>query len=361
MLAPIPTAARTDEGGLARQAIPAVAARGAEDLRIVAARACACVLVIVVHVAGWQFYQFSSNWWASNVYDSVARVAVPLFFMMSGALLLRKDEPLRDFLRKRPLRLALPLAFWSLAYLAFYKAIGQGRAHGGWLKTILGGPVEVHLWYLYAALGLYAFLPLLRKMFLGASEAEKRYYLLLWFACAVAYPTWARYAGQAPSLVDVYYLQNFTGYAGYFFLGAYLHERTHRPGWRVPALWFALCSAATMLLTYAYSRRIGAPDELFYGYLTPSVALAAAAAFSLFLALELRPAARMVPLLQRVSDNSLGIYCVHLMIMQTLAWKQWIFTGAAWWTVPANVGLIFLPSFLVTAALRAVPPLRQVA
>ena len=43
-------------------------------------------------------------WWTSNIYDSISRSAVPLFVMLSGALLLQPtkvNEPLGVFFKKR--------------------------------------------------------------------------------------------------------------------------------------------------------------------------------------------------------------------------------------------------------------------
>jgi surface polysaccharide O-acyltransferase-like enzyme len=59
-------------------------------------------MVVFLHSAGPVLYKYNevgpSNWFVANVYDSIVRVCVPLFFMISGFLLLYKDESLAEFL-----------------------------------------------------------------------------------------------------------------------------------------------------------------------------------------------------------------------------------------------------------------------
>lgn len=335
------------------------------DSGIVAARAVACVMVIIIHISGWNFYQFSEAWWPTNVYDSIARFSVPVFFMISGALLLRKEEPLPDFLRKRAFRIFLPLLFWSVIYLQYFKMLGQGRSHGGWLNTILAGPVEVHLWYLYAIVGLYAFVPMLRKIYLGSSEAEKKYYLILWFLFAVLYPTVMKYRNQPASFVEIYHFTNFTGYVGFFFLGAYLYDRREKLAAAIPDVgWIALfmgASLATMLSTYWYSVRSGTPNELFYNYLSPFVVLASAAVFLILLGTRFERSSLPGRIVNAIADNSLGIYCIHLIVLERAATWHWLIGGSHWWTIPANAILALLISMAVIALMRTIPWMRHVA
>lgn len=68
-------------------------------------RVAASFLVILVHTCSSTVTQYTSlpiiDWQVGNVYASLARVAVPLFFMLSGYLLLEKKESLQDVFFKR--------------------------------------------------------------------------------------------------------------------------------------------------------------------------------------------------------------------------------------------------------------------
>ena len=62
----------------------------------------------------------------------ITRVNVPLFFMISGALLLKKDENIILILKKRILRIALVLFLFEGIILTVYKliAIKSGQEFG---------------------------------------------------------------------------------------------------------------------------------------------------------------------------------------------------------------------------------------
>lgn len=62
-----------------------------------AARIGACFMVVVLHVAAVEFHDFDERWWASNFYDSFTRTCVPLFLMITGVLLLGRQEELPVF------------------------------------------------------------------------------------------------------------------------------------------------------------------------------------------------------------------------------------------------------------------------
>lgn len=66
-------------------------------------RTIAVLAVIVLHVSAWPVTQFGKipveAWWWANAYDSLVRPCIPLFVMISGAVLLtRKTWDYRYFL-----------------------------------------------------------------------------------------------------------------------------------------------------------------------------------------------------------------------------------------------------------------------
>ena len=65
----------------------------------------AVTLVIMIHVVSGELDLFGKgismkNWMTANILDTLSRMCVPLFVMVSGYLLLRKDEPVGIFLRR---------------------------------------------------------------------------------------------------------------------------------------------------------------------------------------------------------------------------------------------------------------------
>ena len=98
-------------------------------------RTLAIFLVILLHASN-EALQASSvsaaDWWTAVVYKSVALSCVPLFVMLSGALLLQPaklNEPIRVFLKKRLSRLGLAFAFWSGVYLSWSFTSAEPLSH----------------------------------------------------------------------------------------------------------------------------------------------------------------------------------------------------------------------------------------
>ena len=119
-------------------------------LRIIAA-----LSVIFMHTAAGPLRAgINTGWHLLNVCTSLAFTAVPLFFMMSGYLLMtsRKTADISVLLRHRLPRLVVPLAGWTVVavlwqlFLAHTLTPGAIRAQ---LVAALNGPVMVHFWYLY--------------------------------------------------------------------------------------------------------------------------------------------------------------------------------------------------------------------
>ena len=83
-----------------------------------ALRAFAIIFVILIHTSKWFAKSepvHSLFWTFSSSLASLGNVGVPIFFMISGALLLnRKYDDLGGFYKKRLSRLFIPFFFWII-------------------------------------------------------------------------------------------------------------------------------------------------------------------------------------------------------------------------------------------------------
>ena len=136
-------------------------------------RTLAIVLVILLHASN-ETLQASSvpaaYWWTAVVYKSLALSCVPLFVMLSGALLLQPaklNEPIRVFLKKRLSRHWIGFCFLErslscmeflhqLKYPVTLSNIGQGILYG------LFSGAYYQFWFIYLIVGLYLITPILR-------------------------------------------------------------------------------------------------------------------------------------------------------------------------------------------------------
>ncbi|WP_238907647.1 acyltransferase [Clostridium sp. YIM B02506] len=117
---------------------------------------------------------FSIQWWYSTILQILVRIGLPIFFMMSGALLLNgKEESLFQFYVKRFSKVAIPFIAYSFFYLFIFNYKWSlfslsNLVHS--LLDILKGPVFYHLWFVYTLLGLYVVAPFLKAMLQGLSN-----------------------------------------------------------------------------------------------------------------------------------------------------------------------------------------------
>ncbi|RIJ41607.1 acyltransferase [Pontibacter oryzae] len=123
----------------------------------------ATLSVIVVHVATPTVGQYDPstelNWWVGNFYQSVFRSGIPLFLMLTGALLLPRAEGF-VFIKNRVIRVLLPFCFWVFVYLLAKNYIRDLSLEDYFIALYEGN--SYHFWYVYLILSIYFLMPLLR-------------------------------------------------------------------------------------------------------------------------------------------------------------------------------------------------------
>ena len=121
------------------------------------------VLVIAIHVSNYFCRAYgeipNSEYAFSLAVDTVARVSVPSFFMISGTLLLGREETLQKHCG-RIIRFLVALVVWSAVYYLWNTYYMKTEVN---LQEIFFVPAEAHLWYLYAMIPIYLVLPFLQK------------------------------------------------------------------------------------------------------------------------------------------------------------------------------------------------------
>lgn len=126
----------------------------------------------------------------------IVKIAVPLFFMSSGALLLGKTETYKTVIKKRFLRFLVTLILASLInylYICF-RSSPSPFSLVAFIESMYKTPVSVALWYLYAFLAYILMLPLLRKMVRSLEGKDYKWifamYALIQFLSIAEYLIW---------------------------------------------------------------------------------------------------------------------------------------------------------------------------
>jgi len=333
----------------------------ADALRCVAAFG-----VVMIHVAAVPAVHMTDiplSWWRwADAYDAACRAAVPLFIMVSGALLLPRSEwDTATFLRRRALRLVPAMLFWSVAYDT-WRALTQDAAFSAasWLGHIVNGlhtPAYPHLWFLWLIAGLYLLAPLLQPFAAHGSRTTHAFVAALWLATTAVVPALTRWAGITVGV----YTQPLFGYVGYFLVGASLHRfvpaRLARDAVALLATVFVAAAAWTAIATDRLSTPTRRLDEQFMDPLSPSVIAMALSGFLLarHWAANASATGRGRAAVLAVGSSSFGIYLIHPLVIDLadaagLSLDPLLMHPAGY--LPALAAAVFMASLLATVAVR---------
>ena len=284
--------------------------------------------VLFMHLSSARLAQIESpGFIAVCALDSFFYIAVPLFFMISGALLLtspKTDDPAA--LKTRLPRIAVPLLVWSILTLAIPLAgdLVHGRTPdlGAFLASlprIFAHEAAIPYWFLYFLIPLYLLSPVLRPAAKGLSEKGWRY-----LACLVlivtAYKT-AETIFPYPSDLRIEILDRLfllSGCMAYFFFGYRLHRKNFRISGAALLAFILADTAFITAATVLRSRVSGALDQSYQSYNLLFTALLAAAVFLLVKQNGDRLPDRAKRVIAWLADRSFGVYLAHVPVILLL-------------------------------------------
>lgn len=279
-------------------------------------RVLATFSVILIHISGPEVVKFGKisnfDWNVANFYDSISRYAVPVFFMISGALLLGRTFEIKDFLKNRLGKIIPPFLFWSLfysivnRYFFTHETFNLSKV----VKDIFYGS-EYHLWFVYVLIGLYLIAPIFQKWIQSAKKNEIQYFLIIWII--TLFLTIPGVVIYFPKINFVY----FSGFLGYFVLGYFLKKFVNWPNW-VSYLFIFIGVIITFFGTYYLSHSTGKFYDYFYEYLSINALLVSIGVFQLFNNKINKVNEKMKPILSSLNECSFGIYLIHPFIINIL-------------------------------------------
>ncbi len=180
-------------------------------------RAIAILLVLLAHTI--KYFPVNINYLTSPTllsYLAISRMGVPLFFMLSGALLLNKEYSISQFIKKRFSRVLIPAVFW---YIILFLSVAYANAFNFNLINvwIYDAPFP---WFVCAIIGIYLLMPVFNSFIKEYGTKGAEYFLLLWIIFIIL---------TNFNLTQEYYVtlifQNFGVFMGYVVLGYYLTNK----------------------------------------------------------------------------------------------------------------------------------------
>lgn len=290
-------------------------------------RVLATLAVIMIHVCVVLVVSYAqidqTAWWTGNLFDSFSRWSVPVFVMISGAVLLHDQQPktavshqeISAFYAKRLLRLAVPLLMWTVFY-AYYHHLFRGdplSLEYIWRRIIFDQPYE-HLYFIWLLLELALITPWLRLLANQVSQSSLGFLAVLltglmffWTPSRLLFPF-------------------FIPYLGYYSMGLFLRRvRLTRARFWLAGLCFIGSStliASGTSLAFAGQLRLLHPLVL-YEYAHPLVAVGS---MSLFVSVRAicdteavkKWLVRWQQPLRFFSSLTFGIYLIHIAVLEIL-------------------------------------------
>ena len=277
------------------------------------------------------------------IYGSVLRPCVPLFVMITGALLLPVRGDASTFYKKRIPRVFYPFLIWSVLYnlfpwitgllglnpqiiLDFFPYAGEEVMQQSFsvsLEYILMIPfnfsiLAVHMWYIYMLIGLYLYLPVFSAWVEKASERAKLMFLLAWGVTLLLpyyYQFVSNYLWGTCSWNSFGMLYAFAGFNGYLLLGHYLKnlEWSLKKTLAIGIPMFAVGYAVTFL---GFRHITALPEytdemlELFFTYCSLNVVMMTIPVFMLAKKVKVN-SERMKKALANLTVCGFGIYMIH--------------------------------------------------
>lgn len=344
-------------------------------LRIIAA-----FFVIFNHSVDYGFYLYtyypidSIHFWVYLFFSIFSKVSVPLFFLISGALLLNKpDESLKELWGKRIIKMVIPLIAFSLVYY-LYSLYWSGAPFlvDEFLTKLYSSDLMYHLWYMYAYIAYLICIPFLRSMV--KSLPDKYFYYMIGLALFFygVLPCSEYFISHGTISMNHYLRPSWllTNSVLYPCIGYFLqHRLTHAFGkkqfllmWGINLIGFAVSS----FLTYYNAKLLGTVEktETFHGcfVLLNCITLFCTAkhVFS-----KISISNFPLKLLRSISGCTFGIYLMHLLFKDRIFLVQMLESMRANGINPLLSTmiyciLIFAISYIITFCISKIPLLRKV-
>ena len=277
------------------------------------------------------------------IYGALLRPCVPLFVMITGALLLPVSGDASVFYKKRIPRVLWPFLIWSILYnlfpwitgllglnpsviLDFFPYSGEEVTRQSFtlsLDYIAQIPfnfsiVDVHMWYIYLLIGLYLYLPIFSAWVEKASDKAKLWFLAVW-GVTLLLPYYnefvAQYVWGTCSWNEFGMLYYFAGFNGYLLLGHYLRNLDWSIG-KTLAIGIPMFAIGYVVTFVGFRHITALPEftdemlELFFTYCSLNVVMMTIPVFMLAKKANFR-SETMRKALANLTVCGFGIYMVH--------------------------------------------------
>lgn len=290
--------------------------------------------------------------------QSIMSWAVPVFFMITGCLLLQPEKEITavQCVRKYALRALLALFIFGIPF-AMLILVFESRAINlqivlKSITAVLTGDSFAHLWYLYTLIGIYLILPVLRSFVKNSSGKDMIIVTAALFVMNFIVPFISTITGLSLDFSIPFTYPIFYMLAGYY-ISAKKPRLLHNT--KINILLLAVLTASTVISVY--NDEIG--DFLHNSVLT---ALKAILIFSCFTIPVWNGSGKHSDIIWKIDRLCFGAYLIHPLFIQ-FSYRFLEFTPMSFSTyylafIPFFTAFLIL-SFLGSALMRVIKPLKK--
>ncbi|MBR3606844.1 MAG: acyltransferase [Lachnospiraceae bacterium] len=259
------------------------------------------------------------TWKIIHMFFLMSRIAVPLFFICSGAGMLRKEHSISQIFIKNIFRLLKIYVAWMLVYGAidcislFPKHLASPRTCiNAFVKSIIFG--QYHTWFILTLLSLYLITPFLFQI--TRTRESMNYFLILSFIFTILFP-WIRSLSIFSRLTET--LDNFNmnfvcGYTLYYVAGHYICTIPWKKVYsQIAAIIFFISFGITYVSSMNLSITSNVPYQDSFMELSPLMTIISLSAFCIFRGLDEQLKSRIIkPLI----TYGFALYLMHPLFLQ---------------------------------------------
>lgn len=283
------------------------------DYRLDLLRVISMIMVVIIHIANYYCRAFNDidkiSYLGALIFNTISRISVPFFFMISGATLLNKKYDKRKN-KDRIIKKIITLFVITIIYFIWDKYYMNKDIN---FLSLLSKPERKLLWFMYAIIGIYISLPFVKCMVDEMGKEEDKLFVILWLIFNGIF--------KGLNIGNTYLIPIISGtyYLGYFIIGYmitkhydYIKKKKNNNLLLITAI---ISFIIVVISTYFLSLNI---NKHFTYLLTYSNIIIMVASLSSYIYLYFNIKDKENKIISNLSNLSFGIYLFHGIILDYL-------------------------------------------
>lgn len=310
-------------------------------------RCIACIMVVMLHTLP-NFTIYGDDLLYKNLVYIFTKPCVPLFFMLTGILLLPIKDDYITFLKKRIPKVFLPLMTWGI----IYKVMNYNLGYTDDIKEIFSFPINSGgiLWYLYILIGIYLFIPFLSNNIYN-SKKQIQYFIILWIFSSFS----TLINKYLPNAFGVNLWEHnfnlfiyFSGYLGFLFLGYYLHNYTKQIKTSTTLVLYIIIFS-TIYFLHFYLKKLDFQFTSIDNILQTSILFILLK--QLFTNIKYK---KIFSFVKYISKYTFAIYLCHMIVYYTVTINIYQYS-TKWYIQTVTFIITFIISLLISVIIKKTP------